>query len=639
MNRRLLLLTIAVWLAPVPLNAQDRLAVTFLHDSTPATVEPASDYTIALTLRNTGLADWNAADNIGLAYHWVTLDGRPAVREGLRTNISRRVPPGGDVTVCATLRTPAGPGEYQLQWDMVQENVTWFSALSPSNVLTRKVALVAAGGRATASATLTLVSVCLAFVMHLALTTWWAWRCRRHRASSEVLVFQAAVMGLGSLHAVLHVLVFTVGLGVWRTIAGLAGVQGALWAWHLWYPPVTVPAGGDGQREDPAHPVGGPSWQILAVAGWVVVLALLLQWAAAAATGPAISGTDAAHYHVPHAVNFARGVNPFTFVATPHLYPMGTSVWAAWLIQAANGPLLVDLATLPAFLLLAAACSALVHLLGGRPGLAWTPWLVLVIFSSWLLRASIQMSADLFYAAAVVALIAAFAVVWHDRRADTRHLALVALCAGMLVSTKITGAVSLVVVGGLSLLGVGARLCIGSTAPVRLRPRAWLGASILFLASGGVWWLRNWWGYGSPIAPAGLQVFGVTVFKGESYAATRLYRSVLGDLVKSPGYDLWARFADYSAQLMGNWFFPLAFLGVVLVADVLIEYYRHRRLNEPTQLKLLLGLLFVVSFGIHAIVLAGSPWTSLEWTKGMSIRFLLPFFVLWTLLWYSSAFT
>jgi hypothetical protein len=49
MNRRLLLLTIAVWAAAAPLNAQVRLAVTFL-DSTPATVGPASDYTIALTL-------------------------------------------------------------------------------------------------------------------------------------------------------------------------------------------------------------------------------------------------------------------------------------------------------------------------------------------------------------------------------------------------------------------------------------------------------------------------------------------------------------------------------------------------------------------------------------------------------------
>ena len=38
-------------------------------------------------------------------------------------------------------------------------------------------------------------------------------------------------------------------------------------------------------------------------------------------------------------------------------------------------------------------------------------------------------------------------------------------------------------------------------------------------------------------------------------------------------------------------------------------------------------------------MLVGSPWTSLEWTKGSSIRYLLPFLVLWPLLWFSSIFT
>jgi hypothetical protein len=206
------------------------------------------------------------------------------------------------------------------------------------------------------------------------------------------------VFGLGSLHAILHALVFTVGLGVARSITGIAIVQAARWIWPSAHRSDATPADGGGQNPGQANPRPAPA---------------------------------------------------FSFLATPHLYPVGTSVWAAWLIQAADGPLLVDLATLPGFLLLVAACTGLRHLLGGRPGVAWAPWFVLFIFSSSLLRGSIQMSADLFYASTFLAVVAVLASVWHERRVEARHLAWFALSAGMLSSTKTAGAVSLVVVSGI----------------------------------------------------------------------------------------------------------------------------------------------------------------------------------------------
>jgi hypothetical protein len=206
------------------------------------------------------------------------------------------------------------------------------------------------------------------------------------------------VFGLGSLHAILHALVFTVGLGVARSITGIAIVEAALWIWPSAHRPDATPADGGGQNLGQANPRPAPA---------------------------------------------------FSFLATPHLYPVGTSVRAAWLNQAADGPLLVDLATLPGFLLLVAACTGLRHRLGGRPG-------------------------------------------------------------------------------------------------------------------------------------------------------------------------------------------PL---GIVLVADALVAHRRHRTLNGETTLKILLWMFCAIAFGIHAAMLVGSPWTSLEWTKGSSIRYLLPFLVLWPLLWFSSIFT
>ena len=72
------------------------------------------------------------------------------------------------------------------------------------------------------------------------------------------------------------------------------------------------------------------------------LLALFVQWYSVTSESLRVTGTDAAHYHVPHAINFAHGASLFGLVATPHLYPMGTSIWAAWLLQPLQGPLLLD---------------------------------------------------------------------------------------------------------------------------------------------------------------------------------------------------------------------------------------------------------------------------------------------------------
>jgi len=103
---------------------------------------PGDSVTIPVTVTNTGPLMWQASGNqaIFVSYHLLRI--YPAWRMGLqydgqRTTLPDDVPPGGSVTVAAQVVTPTDAGEYLIQWDMIQENVTWFSAKSSPTADTR----------------------------------------------------------------------------------------------------------------------------------------------------------------------------------------------------------------------------------------------------------------------------------------------------------------------------------------------------------------------------------------------------------------------------------------------------------------------------------------------------------------------
>jgi len=85
----------------------------------------------AVTLENAGSLPWPhlGADAISLSYHWQTRGGARARIgfEGMRTPLPADVPPGGRITIMASVRAPAEPGPYLLRWDLVREKVLWFS--------------------------------------------------------------------------------------------------------------------------------------------------------------------------------------------------------------------------------------------------------------------------------------------------------------------------------------------------------------------------------------------------------------------------------------------------------------------------------------------------------------------------------
>jgi hypothetical protein len=462
-----------------------------------------------------------------------------------------------------------------------------------------------------------------ATIAHFWLTFVWVRAFGPCRREQDDLVFHAAVVGLGSLQAILHTLAFSVGLSLGWGLAALAAthlIAAIVFAFKARRPRriAETPVG-------PLPAVDRPT-RTLAVAGGIVVTALAVQWALAASSSLRVTGADAEHYHVPWAVNVALGANPFGLPATPHLYPMGTSVLAAWFIVPLGDPLLVDLANLLPFLLAWCAILRIVRDATGQSGLAWGPWCAVAMFSAPLFRHSLLMSADLFYTAAFLATNALLLKACAHLRLDRSDAVSLGLAAGMLVSTKVTGVFSVAVLGGVygALTVVRMRLerrrfrCGGVSVPVLG------GAALLAIASGGVWLIRNWWNYGSPLAPSGLQVLGLEIFPGEQYEAAKYYLSVLKDVRDLPDYSLASRTWHWVGVWLGGWFPVSSLLAALPVAGLCVGWARGRALDEALRARLVFAAASAVVIASHLALLTGVPWSSLEWTHGFSLRYALP---------------
>lgn len=96
----------------------------------PETLQPGTPYRLPITVTNTGLAPWpvSGPSPVRLSYHWLDAAGRMVVWDGARTDLPRDIAPGESVSLNALVVAPPQPGTYLLQWDLLQENVSWFSA-------------------------------------------------------------------------------------------------------------------------------------------------------------------------------------------------------------------------------------------------------------------------------------------------------------------------------------------------------------------------------------------------------------------------------------------------------------------------------------------------------------------------------
>jgi len=104
----------------------------FLHHTTPLSMIEGHTYVASLTLQNGGTLTWSAEGEapVHLGYHWYDETGQQVVQppeEDHRTALEEDIPFGDETTLSSALVTaPHEPGTYRLEWDLVQEGVTWF---------------------------------------------------------------------------------------------------------------------------------------------------------------------------------------------------------------------------------------------------------------------------------------------------------------------------------------------------------------------------------------------------------------------------------------------------------------------------------------------------------------------------------
>jgi uncharacterized membrane protein len=107
---------------------RDFYRVRFVQTRTPLAMDAKDVYRIPITLQNTGSQGWHSQDQlpVRLAYRWWTSDGTLLAVDALRTDLPHQVKPGQQVRMRAWLLTPAEPGKYTLEWDLVREGDAWF---------------------------------------------------------------------------------------------------------------------------------------------------------------------------------------------------------------------------------------------------------------------------------------------------------------------------------------------------------------------------------------------------------------------------------------------------------------------------------------------------------------------------------
>jgi 4-amino-4-deoxy-L-arabinose transferase-like glycosyltransferase len=109
----------------LPLPAEG-YRVAWRIESNPSIIPADGQATARVSFLNQSPCLWPRAVHLG--YHWRALaPGREFIRDGGRAIPDRRVEPAEWVTVEVSLKAPRRPGRYSLEYDLVLEQVKWFS--------------------------------------------------------------------------------------------------------------------------------------------------------------------------------------------------------------------------------------------------------------------------------------------------------------------------------------------------------------------------------------------------------------------------------------------------------------------------------------------------------------------------------
>lgn len=111
---------------PQPIPEQFcRGELTVLDAPSEATADEALH--VELSVRNAGEGPWPSGQLLNVANHWHR-DGEVIRRDDGRASVPA-LRPGESATVSLRVTTPLEPGEYELEFDLVQEHVVWWEEL------------------------------------------------------------------------------------------------------------------------------------------------------------------------------------------------------------------------------------------------------------------------------------------------------------------------------------------------------------------------------------------------------------------------------------------------------------------------------------------------------------------------------
>jgi hypothetical protein len=98
----------------------------------PAVVKAGSEFEVEVKARNLGDSPWphkggkEGENSVHFCYHWLDANGKMVSYDGKRTELSKDVTPTEEISVKAKAVAPEKPGEYIIEFDLVQERVSWF---------------------------------------------------------------------------------------------------------------------------------------------------------------------------------------------------------------------------------------------------------------------------------------------------------------------------------------------------------------------------------------------------------------------------------------------------------------------------------------------------------------------------------
>ena len=125
--------------SPLPASA---FRVDWKAPESPLRVTAGDQLSLEITVTNRGDVPWpdpassggspHGAGAVRLGHRWWPLSGtEPGVNVGYaetRTDLREALPAGESATLQVELKAPTTPGNYKLEFDLVQELVTWFRA-------------------------------------------------------------------------------------------------------------------------------------------------------------------------------------------------------------------------------------------------------------------------------------------------------------------------------------------------------------------------------------------------------------------------------------------------------------------------------------------------------------------------------